>query len=257
MASKFEIVLSLLATAVTAQQSAWSQCGGTGWSGSTSCVDGYACSSINAYYYQCVPGTATSAASSTVQPTSATTTNGATVTTTTAATTTISDSSPAASTTSAPKTLVTGYYWIRAVESPNFHSYLQAAPTATPSPGPGDAYLLSPDNAGQFNVIDGQLVYYTGGSDLLYMGVENPTNKTQRTLETWFNSTENDYGTFAFQGDTLTWSVEDISRPNNAAWLVCGDAGQLYINTGAYAYETPDGCADETIHSYGGSTADL
>lgn len=105
-------------------------------------------------------------------------------------------------------------------------------------------------------MVDGQLVYYTGG-DLLYMGVENPANKTQRTLETWFDSTANDYGTFAFQGDTLTWTVADISRPNTAAWLVCGDEGQLFINTGAYAYETPDGCADETIHSYGGSTADL
>lgn len=111
----------------------------------------------------------------------------------------------------------------------------------------------------------------------MYMGVENPTNKSQRTLETWFNNTENDYGTFAFQGDTLTWTVEDISRPNTAAWLVCGDEGQLYINTGAYAYETPDGCSDETvgwaksimilalespsnqlqIHYYGGATADL
>ncbi|KAI4594469.1 hypothetical protein KJ359_008258 [Pestalotiopsis sp. 9143b] len=178
--------------------------------------------------------------------TSTTTTAGASTTTAAASSTT----------TSAPETLVSGYYWIRAVESPNFHSYLQAAPTATPSPVPGDAYLLSPESAGQFNVVDGQLVYYTGG-DLLYMGVENPTNKTQRTLETWFDSTANDYGTFAFQGDTLTWTVADISRPNTAAWLVCGDEGQLFINTGAYAYETPDGCADETIHSYGGSTADL
>jgi hypothetical protein len=168
------------------------------------------------------------------------------VTTTGATTTAVGTSTAASTTTSAPRTLVSGYYWIRAVESPNFHSYLQAAPTATPSPGPGDAYLLSAANAGQFNVVDGQLVYYTGG-DLLYMGVENPSNKSQRTLETWFNSTENDYGTFAFQGDTLTWTVADISRPNTAAWLVCGGEGQLYINTGAYAYDTPSGCADETV----------
>lgn len=199
--------------------------------------------SRSAYYYQCVPGTATSTISQ--QTSTVVTTTGASATTT-RATTSTADSAPPSTTTSAPETLVSGYYWVRAVESPNYHSYLQAAPTAIPSPGPGDAYLLSPSDAGQFNVIDGQLVYYTGG-DLLYMGVENPSNKSQRTLETWFNSTENDYGTFAFQGDTLTWTVDDIARPNTAAWLVCGDEGQLFINTGAYAYETPDGCADETV----------
>jgi hypothetical protein len=147
-------------------------------------------------------------------------------------------------------TLNSGHYWIRAVESPNYHSYLQGAPTATPSPGPGDAYLLAASDAGQFNVVDGQLVLYTTVSDaggLLYMGVENPSNKSQRTLETWFDDTANAYGTFAFQGDTLTWSVADIARPNTAAWYVCGDAGQLYINTGAYAYDTPSGCSDETV----------
>ncbi|KAJ8113810.1 hypothetical protein ONZ43_g5065 [Nemania bipapillata] len=89
------------------------------------------------------------------------------------------------------------------------------------------------------------------------MWVENPANKTQRTLQTWFDTANNPYGAFAFQGDTLTWTVADISRPNAAAWLVCGNDGQLYINTGAYAYDTPSGCADQTIHSYGGSTADV
>ena len=38
----------------------------------------------------------------------------------------------------------------------------------------------------------------------------------------------------------------DISRPNTAAWLVC--AGQeLFVNTGAYGYDTPAGCADQTV----------
>ncbi|TGO60588.1 hypothetical protein BCON_0034g00240 [Botryotinia convoluta] len=35
------------------------RCGGTGWSGSTTCVSGYVCTSGNAYYSQCLPGTAT------------------------------------------------------------------------------------------------------------------------------------------------------------------------------------------------------
>lgn len=114
-----------------------------------------------------------------------------------------------------------------------------------------DSYL----SAGQFNIISGQLVHYRGeGVALLYMNVEDPTDKTQRKLQTWFAETKNAYGTFVFQGDTVTWSVADINRPNNGAWLVCEDQ-KLFVNTGAYAYLTPAGCADETIHYYGGSTA--
>lgn len=139
-------------------------------------------------------------------------------------------------------TLVSGWYYVRAVASPNFHSYLQSKPTGLPS----DAFLDAPENAGQFNIIDGQLVYNTGEGGDMYLHVENPDDKTQRTLETWFADEVNDYGTFAFQGDTVTWHVDDIARPNEAAWLVC-DAQQLFINTGAYAYDTPEGCADQTV----------
>jgi hypothetical protein len=48
-------VLSL-AGAVSAQQGAYDQCGGISYTGVTSCVAGYACTSYNPYYYQCVPG---------------------------------------------------------------------------------------------------------------------------------------------------------------------------------------------------------
>ncbi|KAL1867825.1 hypothetical protein VTK73DRAFT_3967 [Phialemonium thermophilum] len=131
--------------------------------------------------------------------------------------------------------------------------YLQSKPTGTP----GYAYLDTNTGAGQFNIKDGQLVYNRGANeDPLYMNVEDPADKTQRKLQTWFNQTKNAYGTFAFQGDTVTWTVADINRPNTAAWLVCEDQ-ELYINTGAYLYQTPPGCVDETIHSYGGSTPDV
>ncbi|KAE8362422.1 hypothetical protein BDV27DRAFT_159767 [Aspergillus caelatus] len=150
--------------------------------------------------------------------------------------------------TSALPTLQSDWYFIRAVETPYYHSYLQTIPSATPGP----AHLAINTNAGQFNIVSGQLVYNTG-TEQLYMNVEDPANKTQRTLQTWFNVTENAYGTFAFQGDAITWTVEDIDRQNTAAWFVCGE-DKLYINTGAYGYETPDGCHDQTIHSYGGST---
>ncbi|RYC55445.1 hypothetical protein CHU98_g10771 [Xylaria longipes] len=151
-----------------------------------------------------------------------------------------------------PMTLQSGYYWVQAVASPNFHSYLQAAPTVTSSPGPGDAYLRPAQNAGQFNIVDGQLENNPGssGGGMPYIRVEDPTDKTQRTLQTWFDTTENPYGKFAFQGDTLTWTVADISRPHAGAWLVCGNDGQLYINAGAYAYDTPSGCVDQTWPDY-------
>jgi hypothetical protein len=103
-------------------------------------------------------------------------------------------------------------------------------------------------SAGQFNIISGQLVHNT--TPKLYLNVENPTDKTQRKLSTWFNTTQNAYGTFAFQGDTVTWTVADINRPNSAAWYVC-EAQNLFINTGAYLYQTPSGCADETVSTVG------
>jgi hypothetical protein len=39
-----------------AQGQAYAQCGGSGWSGSTSCVSGYTCTKTNDYYSQCLPG---------------------------------------------------------------------------------------------------------------------------------------------------------------------------------------------------------
>lgn len=103
----------------------------------------------------------------------------------------------------------------------------------------------SPNTAGQFNIVNGQLVYNTGSAEL-YMNVENPTDKTQRALQTWFNETQNTYGTFAFSGDAVEWTDPDVDRPNLSAWYVCGDQ-ELYINTGAYLYQTPSGCYDQTV----------
>ncbi|KAI0813644.1 hypothetical protein GGR55DRAFT_540502 [Xylaria sp. FL0064] len=143
-------------------------------------------------------------------------------------------------------TLQPGWYWIRAVVQPNYHKYLQTKPANAP----GTAILESYRTAGQFKVDSGQLIANTGtGSAALYLHVEKPTDFTQRTLATWFNTTQNEFGTFAWQGDALTWSMPEVKRQNLAAWLVC--TGQaLFINTGAYAYQTPSGCSDQTIHYY-------
>ncbi|EIW77476.1 hypothetical protein CONPUDRAFT_180563 [Coniophora puteana RWD-64-598 SS2] len=41
----------------TAQAAAYGQCGGTGWTGATTCVAGYTCTYSSAYYSQCLPST--------------------------------------------------------------------------------------------------------------------------------------------------------------------------------------------------------
>ncbi|SPQ24182.1 bd6c0bca-53d7-4967-a6a4-9adccae7b7f8 [Thermothielavioides terrestris] len=150
-----------------------------------------------------------------------------------------------------PTTLQPGAYWIRAVEAPNFHKYLQTKPANVP----GTAILDSYTTAGQFNIEDGQLVNKVSNPPL-YLWVEEPADKANppRTLATFFNTTKNPFGTFAWQGDALTWSVPSIKRQNLAAWLVC-EKQALFVNTGAYGYQTPSGCADQTIHYYNDKTA--
>ncbi|KAM0294498.1 hypothetical protein HYE67_005199 [Fusarium culmorum] len=44
------------APAALAQSAIWGQCGGSGWSGSTTCQSGLKCEKINDFYYQCIPG---------------------------------------------------------------------------------------------------------------------------------------------------------------------------------------------------------
>lgn len=48
--------VAALATGAYAQGGAWAQCGGTGFSGPTTCVSGYTCTYSNPYYSQCLPG---------------------------------------------------------------------------------------------------------------------------------------------------------------------------------------------------------
>lgn len=69
------LFLAVVATAVNAQVSVWGQCGGTGYSGSTTCAAGSVCTYSNAYYSQCLPGTATTTSSVKVSSSSRTATS--------------------------------------------------------------------------------------------------------------------------------------------------------------------------------------
>jgi len=68
--------LTALAIAISpaASVAIYGQCGGIGYTGSTTCDAGTVCTDLNAYYFQCLPGTATTTAT----PTSATTTTATT-----------------------------------------------------------------------------------------------------------------------------------------------------------------------------------
>jgi hypothetical protein len=122
----------------------------------------------------------------------------------------------------------------------------------------GSALLGDYTTAGQFQVVDGQLVQLVSApgeaTKLLYGVVSETRYINDNSLSVTFSETKNTYGKFAWQGDGLTWTVAGISRPNASAWYVC--TGQkLYINLGNYLYQTPSGCADQTIHYYNDSKA--
>ncbi|KAG6908901.1 hypothetical protein DXG01_002879 [Tephrocybe rancida] len=183
--------------------------------------------------------------STTVAPTTSTTSAGTTSGGTTPTTTTTA--------TGGTTTLAPGYSFIRAVEDPNFHKYLQSEVLNTVS----DAVLGSPSTAAQFQITNGQLIQNANGTPL-YAVVEPRANSTVVKLKMSWSATPATAGTFVFSGDTVEWSIPTITRPQNNAWLVCPDTAghpDLYINLGPYSYQTPAGCADETIHAYTGATA--
>lgn len=76
--AEFLALLAVAVQSVSAQGAAWAQCGGVGWTGATTCVSGYTCVYSNAYYSQCLPGTAsTTAATTLVTQTTATSSSAA------------------------------------------------------------------------------------------------------------------------------------------------------------------------------------
>ncbi|KAF7343111.1 Carbohydrate-binding module family 1 protein/glycoside hydrolase family 5 protein [Mycena venus] len=59
------LILALSLASAAGQAVEWGQCGGIGWTGATTCVSGTVCTELNAYYSQCLPGTATTTVSTT------------------------------------------------------------------------------------------------------------------------------------------------------------------------------------------------
>ncbi|KAI0368016.1 hypothetical protein BV20DRAFT_949130 [Pilatotrama ljubarskyi] len=64
LSATFSVLAALIPFAL-AQSPEWGQCGGIGWTGATTCVSGTVCTVINAYYSQCLPGSAAPAPTTT------------------------------------------------------------------------------------------------------------------------------------------------------------------------------------------------
>ncbi|OCK85702.1 hypothetical protein K432DRAFT_399969 [Lepidopterella palustris CBS 459.81] len=145
-------------------------------------------------------------------------------------------------------TLQRGYYWIRAIESPNFHKYLKPSPLYSPGP----AVMGDLTTAGKFQAVNGQSVQLASetGATTQLLGIFFP-----EFVQLYFSRPPRTHTTrSAGQGDGQMWSTPDIARPNQIAWYAC--TGQLlYINLGNYDYHMPVGCADETTHYYNAATA--
>ncbi|KAH9481222.1 Endo-1,4-beta-xylanase A [Psilocybe cubensis] len=72
LALSFGCLLSILPLAI-AQSGAYGQCGGIGWTGSTTCISGFTCTYSNPYYSQCLPGTAPTSVRTSTAPASTST----------------------------------------------------------------------------------------------------------------------------------------------------------------------------------------
>ncbi|KAK4657615.1 carbohydrate-binding module 1 [Podospora pseudocomata] len=88
--SSLLVVLGAAGVRAQQRQSLWGQCGGSGWSGPTLCVDGAWCNPQNQWYHQCIPGSGPT----TAQPQVPTTTARPTTTLITSVVSTTSPSGP-------------------------------------------------------------------------------------------------------------------------------------------------------------------
>ncbi|KAL3422216.1 fungal cellulose binding domain-containing protein [Phlyctema vagabunda] len=123
----------LFASAAVAQVALYGQCGGTGYTGSSTCVAGAVCQSQNEFYAQCLQGTATSVA--TARPTT-TALSSASVSKSTSSLTSRSSSSTLV--TSVVKVPTSSSLTVKATQS----TTAGAAPGASSAPSTGTKYLM-------------------------------------------------------------------------------------------------------------------
>ncbi|KAF3932944.1 hypothetical protein ABW20_dc0101913 [Dactylellina cionopaga] len=211
MKAKF---LSSLAIAIlsveraSAQGGAWSQCGGIGWTGTTTCVSGYSCSVLNPYYSQCLPSSSTTKSTTTttrVITTSSTRISTTPISTTVSTTTrTTTSSTPSSSPTSSIK------YWFSFGDS-----YTATGFSATGNQPSPQNPLGNPNYPGQTtsngpNWIDVVTVKYNRSTTLTYNFAVSGASID--------NSLVGSSGIPSVTDQVNTWTTRYSTKPATAPW---------------------------------------
>ncbi|GJJ06471.1 hypothetical protein Clacol_000663 [Clathrus columnatus] len=167
----------LFLAVVNCQGSAWSQCGGIGWAGATSCVSGYTCSVINPYYSQCIPG------ASSAPPTSP------------VSTPTVPSSTPGTSST--PTGTATGPTptgsQIRSDQDPAYHLYLQSV---------GGVPELGPESSSGYFTIGSTITLNNPNGTSLFLNVDDSATTDWKPLSFDATATTTTWG---LSGDTIIY----------------------------------------------------
>ncbi|KAK7687074.1 hypothetical protein QCA50_009574 [Cerrena zonata] len=214
----FVTLFACLVLKVTAQSAAWGQCGGQGWSGSTSCVSGYTCSKLNDYYSQCIPGAASppalpTTAAPTSQPSSPTT--------------------PLPPTTTSTGATPTGSQ-IRAVENPVYHFYLQ---------NKGGKPMLGPEASSGYFTIGTTITLNNADGSKSFLNVNTSSSASYKPLTLDNTATTTDW---QLEGDTII-----TTAPRELNFLACATSDaqffDVYLQEGN---DTPSGasCSMATLH---------
>jgi len=200
-------VFACLIIKATAQSALYGQCGGIGWTGSTTCVAGATCTELNSYYFQCLPGSTTSSLTTITPPPTPPPTFPPPVTTT--PTTTTPTTTPPATTTSTGAT-PTGSQ-IRSDQDPVYHLYLQEED--------GQPMLGPEASSGYFTITTTISVPSSTGS-LLYLNVGNATT-SYVPLSLDPVATTTDWG---LEGDTII-----TTNPRQLNFLACNSTNPNYF----------------------------
>ncbi|KAI0743572.1 hypothetical protein C8Q80DRAFT_1107408 [Daedaleopsis nitida] len=216
----------ILAARVSAQSPAWGQCGGVGWSGSTTCATGSVCTKLNDYYWQCVPGAVTSAPGTTVPPSTPT------VTVPQGPSTTSSAATPTGS-------------QIRAVEAPVFHFYLQNKGMSLRflAAALGGKPVLGPEASSGYFTIGPSISLNNADGSKVFLNLNSTATTSYKplTLDAVALTT-----TWGLEGDTII-----NTAPRQLNFLACSTSDatvyDVFLQTGNDS-PTDASCSMATLH---------